>query len=92
MKTLFIITLTTALLSFNSFADNTSDIKIMASQIVEEGLHQLNTKLSISSTAKKLNYLNSLSVTTNSKSFVLVAKVPKNERFHTKSTIQAADE
>jgi len=92
MKTLLITTLTTALLSFNSFADNTSDIQIMASQIAEKGLLQLNTKLDISSSVKAQNYLNTLALTTESKSFVLVAKVVKNQRYQTKNTIQAEDE
>jgi hypothetical protein len=92
MKTLLITTLTTALLSFNSFADNTSDIQIMASQIAEKGLLLLNTKLDISSSVKAQNYLNTLALTTESKSFVLVAKVAKNQRYQTKNTIQAEDE
>lgn len=92
MKTLLITTLTTALLSFSSFADNTSDIQFMASQIAEEGLQQLNTQLALSSSAKTQNYLNTLALTTDSKSFILVAKVAKNQRFHTKNNIQAADE
>jgi hypothetical protein len=92
MKTLLITTLTTTLLSFSSFADNTSEIQFMASQIAEEGLQQLNMQLALSSSAKTQNYLNTLSLTTDSKSFVLVAKVAKNQRFHTKNTIQAADE
>jgi hypothetical protein len=92
MKTLLITTLTTALLSFNSFADNTSEIKVMANQIAKEGLQQLNTELTISSKAKAQNHLNTLALTADSKSFVLVAKVAENKRFHVKSTIQAADE
>jgi hypothetical protein len=92
MKTLLITTLTTALLSFSSFADNTSDIQFTASQIAKEGLQKLNTQLALSASVKTQNYLNTLALTTDSKSFVLVAKVPKNQRFHTKNTIQAADE
>jgi hypothetical protein len=92
MKTLLITTLTTALLSFNSFADNTSDIKVMANQIAEEGLQQLNTQLANSSTAKAQNYLNRLFLTTDSKSFILVAKVDRNQHFQKNSPVQAADE
>jgi len=92
MKTLLIITLTTALLSFDSFADNTSDIKVMATQIAEEGLLQLNTQLAVSSTAKTLNRLNTSFLTTDSKSFVLVAKVEKNQRLQKNNAIQAAVE
>ena len=52
----------------------------------------MDTKLDISSSVKAQNYLNTLSLTTESKSFVLVAKVVKNQRYQTKNTIQAEDE
>jgi len=89
MKTLLITTLTTALLSFNSFADNTENVQYVASQIAEEGLQQLNTQLALSSTAETQDYLNTLALTADRKSFVLVAK---SQRFHTKNTIQSEDE
>jgi hypothetical protein len=92
MKTLLITTLTTALLSFNSFADNTSDIQYVANQIAAEGLQQLNTQLAVSSTDKTQTYFNTLALTTDSKSSILVAKVAKTKRFHKKNIIQAADE
>ncbi|NQZ89060.1 MAG: hypothetical protein HRT54_15900 [Colwellia sp.] len=92
MKTLLITTLTTALLSFNSFADNTANIQYAASQIAEEGLQQLNTKLALSSTVESQDYLNALALTADKKSFVLVARVAKSQRFHTNNTIQSEDE
>ena len=92
MKTLLITTLTTALLSFNSFADNTSDIRYMASEIAKEGIQQLNTQLAISSTAKNQQYLNLFTLTPNNKTLFLIAKVENDKSFHVKNTVQSADE
>lgn len=92
MKTLLITTLTTALLSFTSFADNTSDIKYMASELAKEGIQQLNTQIAISSTAKNQRYLNTFALTSNNKTLFLIAKVVNDKNFHAKNTVQAADE
>jgi hypothetical protein len=92
MKTLLITTLTTALLSFNSFADNTTDIKNMASLMAKEGLHQLNEQLSINSKATAQQYLNTFDLATNSNYSMLITKVAHKNRVHEKNTIQAAEE
>jgi hypothetical protein len=48
MKTLLLTVLTTALLSFNSFADSTSDIQNVANEMAKENLQQMNATLTTS--------------------------------------------
>jgi hypothetical protein len=92
MKTLLITTLTTALLSFNSFADNTTDIKTIANLMVKTGIEQLNTKLT-SSVKDKVQQDITMSASANNKySQILVAKLSNKKGNQQKNTVQAADE
>jgi uncharacterized protein YbbC (DUF1343 family) len=92
MKTLLITTLTTALLSFNSFADNTTDIKTIANLMVKTGIEQLNTKL-MSSVKDKVQPDITMSASVNNKySQILVAKLSNKKGNQQKNTVQAADE
>jgi hypothetical protein len=92
MKILLITTLTTALLSFNSFADNTTDIKTIANLMVKTGIEQLNTKLT-SSVKDKVQQDITMSASANNKySQILVAKLSNKKGNQQKNTVQAADE
>ena len=90
MKTLLITTLTTALLSFNSFADNTTDIKTMASLMAKEGQHQLHTQFIVNSAVKVPQYLK-VPVLTINNSQALVKKVINKNSVQAKNSIQATD-
>jgi len=92
MKTLLITTLTTALLSFNSFADMTTDIKDMASIIAKEGLQQMNTQLTNTLQGDIKNSLTIAGVPVNIKAPVLLVKAANQNRTQTKASAQAADE
>jgi hypothetical protein len=91
MKTLLITTLTTALLSFNSFAGDTADIKNMASLMAKTGLHQLNTQLTINTKAKTQQAIMTLALTTNNAP-ILVAKISDKNNAQIKHTAQVMDE
>ncbi|MBA6232368.1 MULTISPECIES: hypothetical protein [unclassified Colwellia] len=92
MKTLLITTLTTALLSFNSFAGDTADIKNMASLMAKTGLHQLNTQLKINTKAKTQQAIMTLALTTNNNAAILVANIPTKNNAQIKHTAQVMDE
>ncbi|MFT6207021.1 MAG: hypothetical protein ACJA0T_000925 [Colwellia sp.] len=91
MKTLLITTLTTALLSFNSFAGDTADIKNMASLMAKTGLHQLNTQLTINTKAKTQQAIMTLALTTNNDP-ILVANISDKNNAQIKHTAQVMDE
>jgi hypothetical protein len=91
MKTLLITTLTTALLSFNSFAGDTADIKNMASLMAKTGLHQLNTQLTINTKAKTQHAIMTLALTTNNDP-ILVANISDKNNAQIKHTAQVMDE
>jgi hypothetical protein len=91
MKTLLITTLTTALLSFNSFAGDTADIKNMASLMAKTGLHQLNTQLKINTKAKTQQAVMTLALTTNNDP-ILVANISDKNNAQIKHTAQVMDE
>jgi hypothetical protein len=92
MKTLLITTLTTALLSFNSFADNTTDIKTIANLMVKTGIEQLNTKLTSSVKDKVQPDITMSALANNKYSQILVAKLSNKKGNQQKNTVQAADE
>ncbi|MBA6303206.1 hypothetical protein [Colwellia sp. MB02u-14] len=92
MKTLLITTLTTALLSFNSFAGDNADIKNMASLMAKTGLHQLNTQLKINTKAKTQQAIMTLALTTNNNAAILVANIPTKNNAQIKHTAQVMDE
>jgi hypothetical protein len=92
MKTLLITALTTALLSFNSFADNTTDIKTIANLMVKTGIEQLNTKLTSSVKDKVQPDITMSALANNKYSQILVAKLSNKKGTQQKNTVQAADE
>jgi hypothetical protein len=92
MKTLLITTLTTALLSFNSFADNTTDIKTIANLMVKTGIEQLNTKLASSVKDKVQPDITMSALANNKYSQILVAKLSNKKGTQQKNTAKAADE
>jgi hypothetical protein len=92
MRTLLITTLTTALLSFNSFAGDTADIKNIASLMAKTGLHQLNTQLTINTKAKTQQAIMTLALTTNNNAPILVANIPNKNNAQIKHTAQVMDE
>ncbi|MBA6355404.1 MULTISPECIES: hypothetical protein [unclassified Colwellia] len=92
MKTLLITTLTTALLSFNSFADNTTDIKTIANLMVKTGIEQLNTKLTSSVKDKVQPDITMSALANNKYSQILVAKLSNKKGTQQKNTVQVADE
>jgi hypothetical protein len=92
MKILLITTLTTALLSFNSFADNTTDIKTIANLMVKTGIEQLNTKLASSVKDKVQPDITMSALANNKYSQILVAKLSNKKGNQQKNTVQAADE
>ena len=96
MKTLIITTLTSALLSFNSFADTTSDINNIASMMAKDGLQQMNVQLTTNLQSDIQNALNvagmHITMKVNSKTPALLAKVTNKNRHQVKNTVQAAAE
>ncbi|TWX55248.1 hypothetical protein [Colwellia hornerae] len=92
MKILLITTLTTALLSFNSFADNTTAIKDIANLMAKAGIQQLNTKLIINSKNKVQPDITISTLASNKHSQILVAKLNNKNGTQQKNTVQAADE
>jgi len=90
MKTLLITTLTTALLSFSSFAYNTTDIKSMASQMAKEGQQQLNTQFTVNLKVKVPQYLKAPTLTINN-SQALVKEIINTNSVQAKNFIQATD-
>jgi len=91
MKTLLITTLTTALLSFNSFAYNTTDIKSMASQMAKEGQHQLNTQFTVNLKVKVPQYLKAPALTINNTSQASMKETINTNSIQAKNSIQATD-
>lgn len=92
MKTLLITTLTTALLSFNCLADNTSDIKNIASLMVKQDLHQLNTQLTRNSKTGIRQILKTPVLSQINTNGVLVVSVEKNSQIQAKNVTQANGE
>ena len=92
MKTFLITALTTALLSFNCFADNTFDTKDMAGLIAKEGLQQLNVQLANTANNTALPSLEVPILATNYKPTVLLAKAIQNKQNQLKKVTQVAGE
>ena len=92
MKTLLITTLTSALLSFNSFADTTNDIKNIANTMAKDGIQQMNTQLNTSLRSDIKSSFNIVNMKANSATPVLLAKVANENSRQEKNTVQAADE
>ena len=92
MKTLLITTLTTALLSFNSFADTTTDIKNIAKILIKDSMHQMNTQFTTSIKGDIDSSLNMTRMSFDIQSPVLLAKVGDKISIEQKHTAQAADE
>jgi hypothetical protein len=92
MKTLIIATLTTALISFNSFADTTTDIQNSANIMVKKSIQQMHKTF----TTRLANEIkNSLSHTlwhAHTDSPVLIVKANNKKFRQPKHNVQAADE
>ena len=92
MKTLLIATLTTALISFNSFADTTTDIKNIANTMVKESIVQMNKQFTTRFTNEIKNSLSHTSWNFYSTSPLLLVKTYNQKFSETKRTAQAAGE
>jgi hypothetical protein len=91
MKTLLLATLTTALISFNSFADSTTDIQNMANTMVKENILQMNKQFTIRLTNEIKNSLNRTSLYFDNTSAVLLVKTNEKSNRPTKHTATAAE-
>jgi uncharacterized membrane protein len=91
MKILLITALTSVLLSSNSFADTTSDIKSAASMMAKDGLRRVNMQLATHLQSSTQVSFNVTSMSMNGKTQVLLAKA-ENTKHQIKSAVQAADE
>ncbi len=92
MKTLLVTALTTALLSFNSFADTTTDIKDMAATMAKEGLQKMNVQFNNNLQGDIKNSLNFVAMKINTDTPVLLAKNMHKNSVQNKAPIQTADE
>ena len=92
MKTLLIATLTTALLSFNSFADTTTDIQNSANTMVKNSIQQMNRQFTTSLTNEIKNSLSHTRWNAHNTSPVLIVKANNKKFIETKHTAKAADE
>jgi len=92
MKTLLIATLTTVLISFNSFADSTTDIQNIANTLVKESMQQMNKQFTNRLTIEIKNSLHHASFNVFNTSPVLVVNTYHKKFIETKHTAQAADE
>ncbi len=92
MKTLIIATLTTALISFNSFADTGTDIQNSANAMVKKSIQQMNKKFTTRLTNEIKNSLSHTLWNAHNTSPVLIVKANNRKFIETKHTAQAADE
>lgn len=92
MKTLLLATLTTALISFNSFADSTTDIQNMANTMVKENILHMNKQFTIRLTNEIKNSLSRTSIYFDNTSAELLVKTSEKNIRPTKHTATAAEE
>jgi len=92
MKTLLIVTLATALISFNSFADTATDIQNSANTMVKKSIEQMNKQFTVRLSNEIKNSLNNTGWNIYRTSPVLVVKTNNKKFIETKHTAQAADE
>lgn len=91
MKTLLLATLTTALISFNSFADSTTDIQNMANTMVKENILQMNKQFTIRLTNEIKNSLSRTNIYFDNTSAVLLVNTSEKSIRPTKQTATAAE-